>query len=122
MPEESRRYPNQRAVWILNLSMLNHIDCLLVYHDFVIPSLDKTTSYVLQLFASLNKKIITLRDLDRDTLSGIAGPDVQARISRAAVNGKEVQVGMEPSENSVSLPMPLKVGSSWRKQMGPVAS
>ena len=50
-----------------------------------------------QLFASLDKKVVALRDLNWDTLSGVAGPDVQARIPRAAVNGEEVEVGMEPS-------------------------
>jgi hypothetical protein len=122
MPEEGRRYPNQRAVGKLNLSKLNYINCLLVHHDFMIPGLYKTAGNVLQLFASFDKKVVALRNLDRDTLSGVAGPDVQARISRAAVNGKEVEVGMEPSENGVFLPIPFKVGGSWCEKMGPVIS
>jgi hypothetical protein len=79
----------------------------------MIPGLYKTAGNVLQLFASLNKKVVALWYLDRDTLSSVPSPDVQAWISRAAVNGKEVEVGMEPGENGVFLPIPLKVGGSW---------
>ena len=79
----------------------------------MIPSLYKTASNVLQLFASLDKKVVTLRDLDRDTLSGVASPDMQARISRASVNSKKVEVRMEPSKNCVFLPVPLEIGRSW---------
>lgn len=97
----------------MNLSTLNHINCLLVDDDFMIPSFYKTAGNMLQLFASLDKKVVALRDFDRDTLSGVAGPDVQARIPRAAVNGKEVEIGMEPGKNGVFLTIFPKVGGSW---------
>ena len=113
MPEEGRRYSNQRAVGKLNFSKLNHINCLLVHYNFMIPGLYQTASNVFQLFASLDKKVVALRDLDRDTLSGIAGPDVQARIPRAAVNGEEVEIGVESSENGIFLAIPLEVGGGW---------
>jgi hypothetical protein len=113
MPEEGRRYPNQRAVGKLNLSTLNHINCLLVHYNFMIPGLYQTAGNVFQLFASLDKKVVALRDLDRDTLSSVAGPDVQAWIPRAAVNGEEVKVGVEPSENGVFLAIPLEVRGGW---------
>jgi hypothetical protein len=100
--------------------MLNHINCLLVHHNFMIPGLYQTAGNVFQLFASLDEKVVALRDLDRYTLSGVAGPDVQARIPRAAVNGEEVEVGVEPSENGVFLAIPLEVGGGWCEQMGPV--
>jgi hypothetical protein len=61
----------------------------------------------------LDKKVIAVRDLDRDTLSSVAGPDVQARIPRAAVNGEEVEVRVETSQNGVFLTIPLKVGGGW---------
>jgi hypothetical protein len=61
----------------------------------------------------LDKKVVAMRDLDRDTLSRVAGPDVQARIPRAAVNGKEVEVRVETSQNGVFLTILLKVGGGW---------
>lgn len=66
-----------------------------------------------QLFASLDKKVVAVRDLDRDTLSGVAGPDVQARIPRAAVNGEEVEVRVETGKNGVFLAIPLEVRGGW---------
>jgi hypothetical protein len=68
---------------------------------------------VFQLFASLDKKVVAVRDLDRDTLSGVAGPDVQARIPRAAVNGEEVEVRVETGKNGVFLAIPLEVRGGW---------
>jgi hypothetical protein len=107
MPEEGRRYPNQRAVRKLNLSTLNHINSLLVYYNFMIPGFYQAAGNIFQLFTGLDKKVVALRDLDRDTLSGVAGPDVQTRIPRAAVNGEKVEVGVEPGENGVFLAIPL---------------
>lgn len=68
---------------------------------------------MLQLLASLDEKVVTFWNPDWDTLSRVSRPDVQARIPRAAMNSKEVEIGVEPSENGVFLTILIEVGGCW---------
>jgi hypothetical protein len=52
--------------------------------------LDETPGDVLDLLARLDKKVVSGRNLDGDAVSGVAGPDVKARIPGAPVDGEEV--------------------------------
>ena len=59
--------------------------------------LDQPAGDVLELLAGLDEQVVALGDLDGNTFSCIAGPDVQAGIARAAVDGEEVEIGVEAS-------------------------
>jgi hypothetical protein len=58
---------------------------------------------MLQLFPSLYKKVISFWDLDRDAFACVAGPDIQSRITGAAMDSQEVEVRMKPSEDGILL-------------------
>jgi len=101
MPKESRANSHKRPVGELSLPLLNRLNSRLVDDHFVIPSLDKPASEMLELFAGLNEEVVARRNLDGDSLSGVACPDVQAGVAGTAMNGKEVEICMEAGEDGV---------------------
>jgi len=103
MPEEGRRYADQRPVGELGLARLDDFYRLFVDYYFVETSLDETPSDVLQLLSSLYEEVVALGDLDSNALAGVASPDVEAGVARAAMNGQEVKVGVESSKDRVFL-------------------
>lgn len=72
-------------------------------------SLDQPAGDVLELFSGLDEQVVALGDLDSDALSCIACPDVQPGITRAAVDGEEVEVGVEASQYGVLFAVLLQV-------------
>jgi hypothetical protein len=103
MPEESRRDTNERAIRELLLAPLDDSQGRVIHDNFVEACTDKAAGDVLKLLASLDEQVIARRDLDGNSIAGIAAPDVESGIARATVNGQEVEVGMEPSEDRVLL-------------------
>ena len=75
----------------------------------MVSCFNETTSTVFELFASLDKEIVSLGDLDGKSVSGVAGPDVEAGVAGAAVDGEEVEVGVETGEDGVFLGVFLEV-------------
>jgi hypothetical protein len=67
----------------------------------VVSGLDQTARRVLELLARLDEEVVPLRDLDGDAVPRVAGPDVQTRVARAAVDGQEVEIRVETSEYGV---------------------
>ena len=65
---------------------------LIVDSDFMKASFDQSTSDMFKLLSSLHDKIISRRDFDSNTLSGIPGPDIQTLITRTTVNGQKVDI------------------------------
>jgi hypothetical protein len=65
---------------------------------------------VFELLPGLHEQVIALGDLDGDLASRVAGPDVKARIPAAAVDGQEVEIGVEAGEDGVLLAVFLEVG------------
>lgn len=66
-------------------------------------SFDETTSDVFDLLARLDEKVVSWWDLDGNTVSGVACPDVKTRIAGASMNGEEVEICVETSQNGVLL-------------------
>jgi len=103
MPKERARDPDQWPVGILHSALLDDVERRRVDNDLVQTSFDEPTGEVLDLLACLDEEVPAGRDLDRDALARVAGPDVQAWVARAAVNRQEVEVGVEPREDCVPL-------------------
>lgn len=95
MPEEGRRDAHKRPLGDLLLAGGDHVDRLLVHHDLVESGLDQAARDVLELLAGLDEQVVALGDLDGDALPCVAGPDVQPGVAGAAVDGEEVEVGVE---------------------------
>lgn len=69
-------------------------------------SLDETTADMFQLFACLDKEISACQwESDRYPLSSISRPDVQSRVSRPTVDGKEVQISVKTCKYRIFLPI-----------------
>jgi hypothetical protein len=87
-------------------------------------SLDKTTGEMFELLACLDEEMPACarrsgrREADGDPLAGVASPDVQTRVARAAVDGQAVQVGVKSGEDRVLLTIFGEIGGSRGKQMG----
>lgn len=101
VPEEGAGDSNQRSVRNLGLAALHRLHRLLVDDDLVVSGLDQTARRVLELLARLDEEVVPLRDLDGDAVPRVAGPDVQTRVARAAVDGQEVEIRVETSEYGV---------------------
>ena len=63
--------------------------------------LDQTARDVLQLLTGLHEQIVSGWDLDRDTLTRVARPNVQAWVARATVDSKEVKIRVEAGKDGV---------------------
>lgn len=74
-------------------------------------SLDQPTRKVLKLLSSLNEEISPRRrELNGYPLPCVARPDVQAGVAGAAMDGEEVEVGVEAGEDRVFLAVLGEVG------------
>ena len=90
----------------------------IIDNNFMIACLDQTTTKMLELLASLDKKVsASRRELDRDTFSSVPGPNVQAWISRTTMDSEEVEIRVESGEDGVLLAVLNKVRRSWSKQV-----
>lgn len=118
MPEEGRRNADQRPVGQARPAVVDDVDRLVVDDDLVVAGLDEPAGEVLELLAGLDQQVVALGDLDGDALARVAGPDVQARVARAAVDGQEVEVGVEAGQDGVLFAVLLEVGCGGREEMG----
>ena len=73
---------------------------------------------MLELLPGLYKEVISFWNLDRDTSTCVAGPDMQSRITRATVYGQEVEVRVKPGEDGILFAVLGKIRCSWRKDVG----
>jgi hypothetical protein len=80
-------------------------------------SLDEATRDVLDLLAGLDKEVVAGRDLHRNAVAGVTGPDVEAGVAGAAVDGEEIEVGMEAGEDGVFGAILDEVGSGGSKKV-----
>ena len=101
VPEQGARDAHERPVGALDLAALDDGEGGLVDDDLVKTGLDETARYVLDLLASLDEQVVPGGDLDGDAGARVAGPNMQARVPRAAVDGEEVEVGVEAGEDGV---------------------
>ena len=120
MPEESRADADQWAIGELLLALRDDIDSALVDDHLVEAGLDQTTSDVLELLAGLHQEVVAGRDFDGDALARVAGPDVQTWVARAAVDGEEVEIGVEAGEDGILLAVLFEVRGGGGKKMGAV--
>ena len=101
MPKEGARDAHQWPLRDFLLPLGNHLKGLLVDDYLVEAGLDEAAGEMLELLSRLHEEMVTRGDLDRDAVAGVAGPDVQAGVARAAVDGEEVEVGVEAGEDGV---------------------
>lgn len=120
MPKQRARDPHQRPLGELDLAPLNGLNSALVDDDLVVSRLDEPAGDVLNLLAGLDEEVVALGDLDGDAGSRVASPDVEAGIARTAVNGEEVEVGVEAGEDGVEGGVFVEVGGSRGEEMGAV--
>ena len=99
MPKQGTRNADERPIFPLTL--FHHLDSHFVDHDFVVAGFDEAAGAVFELFAGLDEEIVTRGDLDGDAVTSVAGPDVEARVAGAAVDGQEVEVGVKAGEDGV---------------------
>lgn len=120
MPKQRARDPHQWPIGELDFALLNGLDRALVDDNLVVSRLDEPAGDVLDLLAGLDEEVVALGDLDGDTGAGIACPDVEAGVARAAVDGEEVEIGVEAGEDGVEVGVLVEVGGSRGEEMGAV--
>lgn len=120
MPKQRARNPHQRPIRELDLAPLNGLNGALVDDDLVVSGLDEPAGDVLDLLAGLDEEIVALGDLDGDAGSRVAGPDIEAGVARTAVDGEEVEVGVEAGEDGVEGGVLVEVGGSRGEEMGAI--
>jgi hypothetical protein len=113
VPEERRWDADQWPIRESGLPLLNHLERLLVDDDLVEAGLDQAAGEMLELLAGLDEEIVSLRDLDGNSPARVPGPDMETRISRAPVDGQEVEVGMEACKNGILPAVIGKIRGSW---------
>lgn len=59
---------------------------------------DQAACEVFELLSGLNEEV-AWRELDGDALAGVAGPDVETGVARTTVDGEEVEICVEASED-----------------------
>ena len=122
VPEQSAGDANLWSVWKLLGSALHGLNGLLVDGDLMEASLDETTGDVLDLFASLDEEVVSGGHAYGNATASVASPDVEARVAGTAVDGEEVEIGVEAGEDSVFRAVFLEVGSSRCEQVRTVSS
>jgi hypothetical protein len=111
MPKHGRGNSNQRTMGKLGLSFLDGLERRVVYHNLVEAGLDQAACEMLQLFSRLYQQVVsTGRHAHGDALSRVSGPDVQARVARAAMDGQEVEICVKAGQDSVLLTVFGEVG------------
>lgn len=95
MPEQGARDSDQRSVWEVTLPLVNGFNGLFTHNNLVEASFDETTSDVFDLFARLDEKVVSWWDLDGNTVSRVACPDVKTRVAGATMDGEEVEICVE---------------------------
>ena len=78
----------------------------------MVAGLDEPTGNVLDLLAGLYEEVVALGNLDGDAVAGVAGPDVEAGVAGAAVDGEEVEVSVEAGEDGVLLAVLFEIRCS----------
>lgn len=87
----------------------------------MVTCLDEPPGDVLKLLAGLNEQIVSRRNFDRDSITGVPRPDVQSWIPRTTMDGEEVEIGVETGKDGVDFVVLSQVRSSWSKKMGPIS-
>ena len=89
MPKERARDPDQWPVGILDFTLFNDLERRRVDDDLMQTGFDQPACEVLDLLARLNEEVPSRGHLDGDAFAGVACPDVQAWVARAAVDRPE---------------------------------
>lgn len=122
MPEESAGDANLWSVGQLLGSALHGLNGLVVDGDLVEASLDETTGDVFDLLAGLDEEVVTGGHAYGDATARVASPDVEAGVAGTAVDGEEVEIGVEAGENGVLCAVFLEIGGSRREQVRTVSA
>jgi hypothetical protein len=120
MPKQRARDSHQRPIGELDLAPFNSLNGALVDDDLMVSGLDESTGDVLDLFAGLDEEVVALGNLDGNARSRVAGPDVEAGVTGTAVDGEEIEIGVEAGEDGVEGRIFLEVGGSRGEEMGAV--
>lgn len=91
--------------------------CLLIHNDLMETGLDQSTGYVLQLFPCLYKKVVAFWNLDCDPFSGVSGPYVKPRVTRASMDSQEIEICVKSCKNRVFLSIFDEIRCSRRQEM-----
>ena len=97
-----------------------HVNGIVIHHDLMITGFYQATRKVFKLLAGLDEKVVSWWNTHWDTLSSVSCPDVEARITRASMYGKEVEICVKAGKSSVLFAVLYKIRSCRRKQMGTV--
>jgi hypothetical protein len=101
MPKQRTRNANERSIGMFFLALLNRLDRRFVDHHFVVAGFDEAAGAIFELLAGLDQEIVARGEFDGDAVAGVAGPDIEAGVAGAAVDGEEVEVGVEAGEDGV---------------------
>lgn len=75
-----------------------------IYDYFMEASLDKPPSKMFDLFSRLYEKIASGGGKsNRNALSSVSCPDMEARVSRTTVDGETIEIGMKSCQNGIFL-------------------
>lgn len=95
VPEEGARDADQRPAGELARAAGDGVEGALVDDDLVVAGLDEAACRVLELLARLDEEVVPGGDGDGQPVARVAGPDVEAWVARAPVDGEEVEVCVE---------------------------
>lgn len=121
VPEQGAGDADEGPVGEAGLAGGDGLEGAVVDDDLVVAGLDEAAGDVLDLLAGLDEEVVAGRDLDGDAGARVAGPDVEARVARAAVDGEEVEVGVEAGEDGVLCAVLGQVGGCRGEEMGAIA-
>lgn len=122
VPEKGGRDADGRTVGVGGLARSQDGLGFLVDDDLVVARLDETAGQVLELLAGLDEQMAAGGDGDGNAAARVAGPDVEARKARPAVDGQEVEVRVEAGQNGVEVAVLVEIGGRGGQKMGAVWS
>jgi hypothetical protein len=117
VPEHGAGDADEGAVGQVAATALDGGNGLIVDDDLVEAGLDEAAGQVLELLAGLDKQVVAGGDLDGEAGAGVACPDVEAGVAGAAVDGEEVEVGVEAGKDGVLLAVLVEVGGRGSEEM-----
>ena len=89
-----------------------------VYHNFVVASFDKAPAEVLQLLPSLHKQVTTSRrELDENAFPRVSSPYVKSWVSRTAMDGQKIEVGVKAGKYGILLVIFHKIRGCWCQEV-----
>ena len=102
---------------MFDLSLFNGLKSLFVDDYLMKAGFDEAAGDVFDLFSGLDEEIVSRWNLDGDSVAGVSRPDVETWVARTAVDGQEVEICVEASQDGVELGIFVQIRRSRGEKM-----